>query len=420
MYCRTRMTATMRKGTALGCLLPYVALSIWAQVGAQREDVFPKRVCERDYPCWDLRHVSVVLRHTARAPTVFLPHDPYLRPNLYPRGAGRSTLLGLQQALVVGRLWKSWWRPHFLSGDVNEVAARTSHHVSCFETTSSLLFEVYSPGPCHSSPSFCLPFDPVMIAAPLEANDENYPDQAKLTKAIARINTTTVMKTPVPRSLSSRFQTLGDFVKFVQSHAEHFTPNVSFAHLYEAVLYGYSLNRWEGLALPTWAIDNWPTWTWSMDVLNSAISKSLRIPIAYGVAQDVVQMLRDAAQGSSSYQSTQRKKLALFGYHDTTISALMSALDPQWDRSRRTSYLAAIFFELYEHENDGEFAVRVRYSEGLSHDGRYSPPKVLRVKGCNKYLCPLDNVTKTLNTSFTPHDTEANSIPADADAPAEL
>lgn len=84
--------------------------------GAEPGGVFPERIC-KDGTCYTLRHVSAVFRHTARAPTVITGKDPFLKPHLFPRGAGRSTVLGMQKAAWVGRLWRSWWKYSLLVGE---------------------------------------------------------------------------------------------------------------------------------------------------------------------------------------------------------------------------------------------------------------------------------------------------------------
>ncbi|XP_003747326.1 prostatic acid phosphatase-like [Galendromus occidentalis] len=383
-------------------------LVLFCGVVVHAQEEFPLRICEENLtrnPCWNLRHIAVVHRHTARAPQKFPENDPYLRPALYPRGAGKSTLLGLQQAHVVGRMWKSWWRPRFLSGNPNEVYARTSALDRCFETTQALLFEIFSPGPCHENHQFCLPFDPVPIVKPPMGFDKNI-NFCHSNTSSQLANMTQIMTTPIPMNLGNQFRTLEDFIAYAKKQSGlHHMNNVDF---FSAVIDAYISNHWEGYPLPPWVREVWPIWHWAADKLYNTLHQSTKMSAGHGVVQDVAKSLRSATAAPADGVM---KKLSLFGYHDVTVSSIWTAMAPELEELvPRPDFLAAIFFELYEDGQRGEYVLRIRISQGLTPDGRYSPLKVIRAMNCKSDFCPMEEVLEPLERYFAVDDCPKRSL----------
>lgn len=63
-----------------------------------------------------LVHAAVLFRHTVRAPRVFPPNDPLLKPELFPSGVERSTPRGLKAAREAALVWREWYK-HYLTGE---------------------------------------------------------------------------------------------------------------------------------------------------------------------------------------------------------------------------------------------------------------------------------------------------------------
>lgn len=75
--------------------------------------------------------------------------------------------------------------------------------------------------------------------------------------------------------------------------------------------------------------------------------------------------------------------------HDTTVAALLSALNLYDGIS--PAYSSAVMVELYSDENDDQKDMTVRI---LYRFGQSTEPRVLKLSNCTEY-CPLDQFIKT-------------------------
>ncbi|XP_015117680.1 venom acid phosphatase Acph-1 [Diachasma alloeum] len=329
-------------------------------------------IAVRAAPVFDLKYVTAVFRHGARAPDTNgaerFPNDPYLHDDFFPQGVGGLTNDGKKREYELGQLIRTLYGG--LLGDIyfpSSVVARSTDYERTKMSLQLVLAGIFPPVKAQQwNPN--LNWQP-MIANYVPSNEdvlmipeecpqylEEFQRVKKLPEVQERLN-----------EFSGLLKNLSDWTGKNMS-----IPNDMF-NLYHALMSESSM----GLALPQWANHIFPEGL----LLNGTIleydivsyNEKLKRLNGGMLLKYITETMESVINGAN------KRKISLLSGHETNVAALLKTLGIYYPHV--PEYSSAIFVELLD--GGGEYYVRVRYYLGI-------PPRVIEkaIPGCDS-PCPL-------------------------------
>ncbi|XP_022651260.1 testicular acid phosphatase-like isoform X2 [Varroa jacobsoni] len=331
------------------------------------DDPIPQQV-NRDPEGYTLEHVTILHRHGLRAPAQL---SNWSTADDYPMGIGFLTKKGKQGSAFVGRVFRRFYRD-FLTYSPHEVWARSSTYKRCFETEHILLGTMYPP---HGDWDFGFPVQPIAIIMVPQGNDVLIEScKAEVLPDFKHIHDETD-----EALVKDGFASAGDFMAWISEVSGYSSNNSSF---YEPIIDALYAQKYNELPIPKWAESKWSSMDWAMRRLSYDYWINF-IPY-YGqyMGKTIAERMTAAANKSIN------ERLSIMSYHDTTIQALMSALQLEYVRLY-PSFLGALHFQLYKRKSDGERFVRTMYHQGFTTEGEYRKADELKLPDCSFPDCPV-------------------------------
>ncbi|XP_028967265.1 uncharacterized protein LOC114828219 [Galendromus occidentalis] len=327
----------------------------------------------------ELQHVALLFRHTVRAPRVFPPNDSLLRPDLFPRGVERSTREGLLATRNTTLVWREWYKD-FLTGDPNEVYARSSQADRCHETLAMVL-DTWYPSPDD------LPLSQVAIRMPPRGHDK-YVENCGNMRYITRDYDP---EFPVADAIYAEegFRTVGDYVNFLRTRTQLQNESVNFFYMaymegFLSLDYEYNFTRRDH-----WMFNYPKTREFArLYLLNNSIN--VMAPYyAHYLMEGISNELEKAANGIS------RIKLSLFSFHDLNLLSVLRALG---HNDLATDPLAAVALELWK--NRSGYRVALRVSEGITTEWKYRPGRYIDIYNGTEKVDELSEILYLMRNFF--------------------
>ncbi|XP_022643480.1 uncharacterized protein LOC111242851 isoform X2 [Varroa destructor] len=330
-----------------------------------------------------LIHVALLFRHTVRAPRLLPISDPLLRLESFPRGLVRSTRKGLQAARNTSLIWKDWYK-NFLTGNPNEVFARSSQAERCYETLAMVLHSWY-PSPDD------IPLSQVAIRMPPRGTDKYVENCGQMAYTARLYNP----QHPIPHEIAKEenFYTVGQYVDFLRNMTgEH---NQSLSYFYMAYMEGFVSIDFEHRFTKDdhWILKYPKTREFSRLYILEISIDVLGPYYGHHLLNGIADQLQSSSEGSSKF------KLSLFSFHDISVLSCLRALGI---RNKAAEPLSTMAFELWKHETPGktdQFRVALRMSEGLTTNWVYQPDEYLKMKNAGGQV--IDELGEVLHIMRT-------------------
>lgn len=322
--------------------------------------------------------VNVVYRHGDRSPVHFFKSDKY--QNYWPQGKGQLTQRGMKQEYELGRLLKDRYveKQKLLNSSYlfKEIYVRSSDKDRCIMSAQAQLNGLYppigkqvwrnhldwQPIGVHVVPKnedyFLRPYDydcpRLRELKEKSKQEEQYKNMAKQNK---------------------------EMLAYISAHSQETVSLDNVWGIYDTLFCEKSHN----LTLPSWAM-NGTTWeslrNLSQFEMTSLFNSPEKAKLTGGSLVGAI------IKNMKGYLESESKKMYIYSAHDTTLVALLSALDI-FD-GIQPAYSSAVIIELYSDENDAkkDANVRIMYRFGQSKD-----PKALKLPKCSQE-CPLNDIIK--------------------------
>eukprot|EP00041_Stephanoeca_diplocostata_P016226 m.318999 g.318999 ORF g.318999 m.318999 type:complete len:500 (-) comp20296_c0_seq2:505-2004(-) len=362
-----------------------------------------------------LQLVQIVFRHGDRAPVSPVPAFP---PAKWPRGIGRLTKLGMQQQFAAGYLYREMYQ-YFVGSTYNisfvQVQStdvdRTLDSVECqlagwFPLNNSerifpniypgVVAPLWQPIPIHTVPtsedSLLRAYDdgscPVYTA--LKHDLPNQPNYAEKNNATAPVALCQAL-------LQTDSCTNSELIANVATRTE--LPSMSLYDVWKVAdaLYVRSVQD-PPVPVPAWAspevIDYLNVLSaWGMyDMWSTPTMRRLTGgPLIKQILENVNSKYDASGKLNTTQSTAAGYRLYLYSSHDTTVSALLTALSAtHFGLQFSPPYASGLIIELWSNNDKSSAELRIRFQHGLNlnQPGQANITN-LTLSGCN-YSCPLD------------------------------
>ncbi|XP_020614615.1 prostatic acid phosphatase-like [Orbicella faveolata] len=330
------------------------------------------------YGVQKLRMVNVVYRHGDRSPVGFFPADEH--QDYWPQGPGQLSQIGMKQEYELGKFLKDRYVTEYKllnsSYLLNEIYVRSSDKDRCIMSAQTQLNGLYPP---HGKQIWRDNLDWQPIGVHVVPRTEDYllrPFDYKCPRLLELL-----AKSKEDKEYLDMAKQNEELLSYVSTHAK-MKVTVDTAHrIYDTLFCEKSHN----LTLPAWST-NGTTWAGLRNLSYFNMMWLFKSPeraklTGGNLVGAIVNNMKDYLKPTS-------KKLYIYSAHDTTVSALLSALDV-YD-GIAPAYSSAVMIELFSDENDNKknLTVRIMYRYGQS-----SVPRKLKLATCSEF-CPLDDFIK--------------------------
>ncbi|OQR68795.1 putative acid phosphatase 5-like [Tropilaelaps mercedesae] len=378
-----------------------IVVGVLALTGAFSKSInngAPQQV-NQDPSGYVLEHVTIVHRHGLRAPSQL---SKWSNVEDYPMGLGFLTKKGKQGAAFVGRVFRTFYQD-FLSYSPREVWSRSSTYKRCFETEYILLGTMYPP---RGVWDFGFPVQPIPITMVPDGNDVNIQScSAQPVRDFKQVPdfSITYMFNETHASLQhDNFSTVGDFIAWLAQESGYSAENSDF---FEPIVDALYAQKYNGLPIPKWAEEKWSSMDWGMRRLVIGWKSCPTLMLSYEFwkwfipyyGQYMGKTIAERTGGAAN--NTFRERLSILSYHDTTIQALMKALDLDTVKLY-PSFLGALHFQLYKRNSDGEKFVRTVLHQGFAADGSYREAVELSLPNCAFPDCPVNKFVEIMKNLY--------------------
>ncbi|RMX58966.1 hypothetical protein pdam_00014633 [Pocillopora damicornis] len=325
-----------------------------------------------------LRMVNLVYRHGDRSPVRFFKSDKY--QNYWPQGEGQLTQIGMKQEYELGRLLKDRYVENnkLLNSSYlfKEIYVRSSDRDRCIMSAQAQLNGLYPP---HRKQIWRngLDWQPIGVhVVPknedyfLRPYDYNCPRLSELSK-----------NSKQEEQYKNMAKQNKEVLAYISAHAQQNVTLDNVWGIYDTLFCEKSHN----LTLPSWAT-NGTTWESLRNLSEFEMTSLFNSPEkAKLTGGSLVGAIIKNMQG---YLKSDSKKMYIYSAHDTTVAALLSALNI-YD-GIQPAYSSAVIIELFSDENDAKknATVRIMYRFGQSKD-----PKALKLPNCPQD-CPMNDFIK--------------------------
>ncbi|OQR78936.1 lysosomal acid phosphatase-like [Tropilaelaps mercedesae] len=372
---------------ALDNAMSYVAISVFLLAAHMVRDADLLSIPQAETEVLEktpntLRQVHVFFRHGERMPTSLYPTGPN-KPSDFKDGLGRITIRGKKDLYAMGeQLRKRYER--FLTGDTNEIKARSSGRDRCLESMQTMLAALYKP---ETERKFRpeLDWQPVPIATmPVDIDGMLYED-ATCRKDDEAVETLRV--TGEGKDVMEKYKDLME--KLQENSGKKMNDWVSVRDLLDTLRIEKSL----GLQTPSWADE--PTLNEMQEcakyttLLNFKQDERIRFRAGL-LLKDISMHFDDVVNNAPKH------KIYAYASHDVLVSAYLSAFDAFNGFAVPSS--AAVLIELHEDE-PGQYRVQTFFRNNTD-TGAIEP---VHVAGCKENGCWLA-VWKDKVSRFIPSD----------------
>ncbi|CAH3173890.1 unnamed protein product [Porites lobata] len=330
------------------------------------------------YGAQKLRMVNVVYRHGDRSPYTFFPTDEH--KNFWPQGLGQLTQVGMRQEYKLGQLLKHLYVDKYKllnsSYLLKEIYVRSTDVDRCIMSAQTQLNGLYPPQGRQIWRKN-LDWQPIGVhVVPkkedylLRPFDYNCP---RLNEIIEKSR-----QDPEYQNMAKKNKEL---LSYISLHANKTYTLANGYQVYDTLFCEDSHN----LTRPSWAT-NGTTWEAMRNMSNFQMKWLFDSPEKAKLTGG--SLVGAIVENMKNHIEPTCKKLHIYSAHDTTVAALLSALNLYDGIS--PAYSSAVMVELYSDENDDKKDMTVRL---LYRFGQSTEPRVLKLSNCTEY-CPLDQFIK--------------------------
>ncbi|ODN01018.1 Lysosomal acid phosphatase [Orchesella cincta] len=338
-----------------------------------------------------LRLVQVLFRHGDRTPIDRFPKDPYDSRKFWPEGFGRLTKRGKLMQYELGQYIRLRY-----NGFINETYTPEEIYVQSSNYDRTIMSAMAN------------------LAGMWPSKDLEFPEGGRqqfvpVHVISSQIDNKIAFSKPCPRyaQISKEIQTQQSEVLFNNEHADLYKylsehtglevksySNVS--DIYDTLFVQTAHN----LTLPEWTKEVFP------DKLRPMAHKWIKMQThtpemrrlkAGPLLTDILRNMKRASEKPSEAElkvlealfHTPAAKFFMYSGHDTTITALLDALDLY--SGVIPPYASSLYFELHELPQPIGYTVKIFYRAGLEN-----PATELHLKGCGSGPCKLEDFEKSL------------------------
>ncbi|XP_003738740.1 uncharacterized protein LOC100900716 [Galendromus occidentalis] len=327
---------------------------------------------------YTLSHVVILSRHSIRAPQRI--DNKLIKTESFPLGLGYSTKIGNRFSVKVGKIWREFYGDFVKNTNIRQTWIRSSSYIRCAETQQLALGQMLPPD---DEFSFGHPTQPIIAIKLPIGNDVNVETcDVPAPQSLPELDELTD-----PALTSDGFSTFGEFVKFVTDKTGYLPNETAY---FEPIIDGIYCSKYNQLPIPRWAEEKWRSLDFAMRKLSHDYWIN-EIPY-YGnyIGKFLASRLSTFANGP--YQH----RFSFLSYHDTSIQAVLKALgnDPV---ELYPGFLAALHFQVYRRDSDGELFVRAMYHQGATPELEYRDAEEIRIEACPFPSCTLKDLASKLS-----------------------
>ncbi|XP_076439626.1 prostatic acid phosphatase-like [Babylonia areolata] len=323
-----------------------------------------------------LRLVNVLYRHGDRSPVNVYPKDPY-GEKIWPQGLGWLTEVGMRQQYALGQFLRSEYGDFLNSTYKNtEIVVESSDKNRCLMSSYCNLAGLYPPVDSQR-------WNEKLLWQPIPVHTRPITEDNKLAmeKACVRYDELYAQELRGPK-VQQEEKTNAAFYQLLDKVTGVKRENIS---VMWAVADTLIVEKAHNLTLPNWTREAWKNGTvfsklmelkdWSFALLFNGtwLSRLKGGPLL----KEMIENMQNAASDSRGTQY----KMHMYSAHDTTVSALLSAM--RVFNHRAPPYATAVFVEL--HAVNGGHCVKIRFRNSTQ-----VPPYSLQHPQCQEECCPLD------------------------------
>ncbi|XP_066485264.1 prostatic acid phosphatase-like [Tiliqua scincoides] len=325
-----------------------------------------------------LKFVLLVMRHGDRTPISTYPNDPH-KEDTWKQGYGQLTRLGMKQQFRLGKFIRKTYSS-LLSAEYlpKEIYIRSTDFDRTIMSAQANLAGLFPPNgwqiwnhkihwqpvPVHTVPLK----DEKLLHFPLR--------DCKRFKILLKETMGAKEVQDKVKSNMKLFATLAGHTGYDVKTLLDFNNNKLY-NIYDAL----HVQKIHGLNLPSWATTDIMQQTgkvlmYGLTAMFGVHGREEKSRLQGGVlVKDILEKISEAAQSAT------KRKMIMYSAHDTTIVALLSALNVF--NGMPPSYAACYFFELYQ-ESDGGYTIKMKF-----RNGRDKEPAPVILPGCTE-ACPLE------------------------------
>ncbi|XP_044172917.1 prostatic acid phosphatase-like [Acropora millepora] len=324
----------------------------------------------------ELRMANVVYRHGDRSPVSGFKTDIHM--NFWPQGLGQLTQSGMMQEFILGQFLRDRYVDKLINSSYrfSEVYVRSSDRDRCIMSAQTQLNGLYPPhGKQVWRPNLdwqpvgvhVVPANEDYLLRPYDYNCPRLSEVLEMSKQEPEyVNTTKKYK---------------DDLSYISLHAG---GSYSLSNMYQ-VYDTLFCEKTHNLSLPDWAT-NGTIWEDMRNMNNFGLMWMFKGREKAKLTGG--SLVGEFIKNMKAHLEPTSKKLYIYSAHDTTVVALLSALN-LFD-GIQPAYSSAVMVELYSDPEDHNKNLTVRI---LYRFGQSSKPRILKLPTCTVF-CPLDQFIK--------------------------
>ncbi|CAL8126740.1 unnamed protein product [Orchesella dallaii] len=340
-----------------------------------------------------LRLVQVVMRHGDRTPIDRYPKDPYNSRKYWPEGLGRLTKRGKLMQYELGQYIR-----HRYNGFINATYTPEEIYVQSSSIDRTIMSALANLAGMWPSTDLELPEGVRQQFVPVHAISPELDNKIAFSKSCPRY-----------KQILSELQTEPSEVQFNKDHAdlykylsEHTGLDVNSYHNVSDIYDILFVQTAHNMALPEWTKEVFPDKL--LPIANKWIQMQTKTPEmqrlkAGPLLTDILRNMKRAGESEKLSEAelkvlealfhTPAAKFYLYSGHDTTLSAVLDALD--LFTGTFPPYASSLYFELHEYPKPVGYAIKIFYRSGIENAA-----KELRLKGCKSEICKLEDFENSI------------------------
>ncbi|XP_076816585.1 prostatic acid phosphatase-like [Clavelina lepadiformis] len=345
--------------------------------------VFIKSCAAENEP--ELVFANLIWRHGSRSALYSYPSDPYNNKPIWPQGPGQLTQVGMRQEYELGRFFRQRYGK-LLSEEYkrSEIYIRSTDVDRTLMSAECNMAALYPPSGRQKWNGTNTTWQPIPVhTIPVETDYllrfplHDCPKYSELSSQIVH--------SPIYQKIEEKYAPfLKELANFTQWDG---TMNIKAAWDVEDALV---CEKAANLALPSWVTDDRlkklnEIAGIDMGVLFGGTNPGYQVKIAKaGGAGLLVKAILDNIQRAIDFENTY--KVVAYSAHDTTLSALLNAL--QAYNMRPPPFASAILFEVYKQASADKTSYFVKT---FYRNSTVNPALPLSVLGCS-FACPFEEL----------------------------